>query len=194
MPSFQIILPTWKEYLEALPYPHINSWEAAGYYALSSAIIIGLAFVTESHFIATILKWPSGQFLKAGPPRKSTRALAVWTAMGMFNACCWNEFTRTCSNCEVWYVACMAVYLILIIAGIFLAGSAIARYWAPDQETLDDVVERGEMVHAEKEGCASSRLERECWDEEQPLLGKKASVNYGTEQEWTTDVGLVLNE
>ncbi|KAK4895611.1 hypothetical protein LTR27_006394 [Elasticomyces elasticus] len=181
MPSFQILLPTWKDYLKALPYPHIYSWQAAVYYALSSAIVIGLAFVTESHFIATISKWPSGRFLKAGPPRKSTRALAVWTAMGMFNVCGWNEVMRTCLHCEVWYAASMAVYLILIMAGIVLAGSAIARCWAPGQETLDEVVERGEMVHADEKGCASSRLKQECKGKEQPLLGTKASVSYGTE-------------
>ncbi|KAK5706670.1 hypothetical protein LTR97_001660 [Elasticomyces elasticus] len=181
-------MPTAKEYLEALPYPRIPSWQAAVYYAISSAIVIGLGILTESHIITTLCKWPSQEYHKSRRSRKFTRASAVWNGMVIFNVFCWNDVMRTCSRCEVWWAAWLAVFSILLWAGTILAGSAIARRWAPEQVSLGGVVERRQRINAEKKADASGVSEQECKDEKQPLLGKEAFVSYGTEKECNTDV------
>ncbi|KAK5752602.1 hypothetical protein LTS12_017355 [Elasticomyces elasticus] len=177
-------MPTSKEYLKALPYPHINSWQAAIYYALSFAIVIGLAIFAEDHIITTLCKWPSQEYHKSERSRKLTRASAVWNAMVISNVFCWNDVLRTCSNCELWWAAWLAVFSILLWSGTILAGSAVARWWAPEQVSLDGVVERAKTINAEKEGDASGVSEQEWKGERQPLLGKEGFVRYGTEQEW----------
>ncbi|KAK5716345.1 hypothetical protein LTR17_016459 [Elasticomyces elasticus] len=165
-------MPTWQEYLKALPHPHIDSWQAGVYYAISSAIVIGLAIITEDHIITTLCKWPSQEYHKSERSRKLTRASAMWNAMVIFNVFCWNDVLVTCPKCEVWWAAWLAVFSILLWAGTTLAGSAVARRWAPEQVSLDVGVKRGEVINAEETGDASSVSEQECKGKRQPLLGK----------------------
>ncbi|KAK5685609.1 hypothetical protein LTR17_027073 [Elasticomyces elasticus] len=127
--------------------PYIDSRQAAFYYALSSACLIGLVIATVNHLMNTPDKWPSHT------PQELN-----------------------------------------VLKGTVLAGSAIARRGAPDHESSDGVVEPGEMIPAEKKEFASNGFKQECKSEREPLLEKKASVSYGTEQARSTDVEPMFHE
>ncbi|KAK6401947.1 hypothetical protein LTR81_022950 [Elasticomyces elasticus] len=165
--------------------PCIGSWQAAFYYALSSTIIISLTIACTDHWITTLSK-RSRRSPRRANIENNVRFSYVPGTMLIFSDT-WNRNMRNCSEDEVGYAALLALCTVLIPIGCWLAGSVIARRWAPEQEFLGSVAESAKTDQVREQRCASSMVDQACMANVKPP-SKEAFASKVLEQKCDADL------